>query len=785
MILKILKKDLKKNFVITVTLFIFICLSGFLAGSGSNMIIQLTTSIDNLFEKSRTPHFSHTHLGSLTLSEKEQIELWAKENSLVTDYQIVEFMKIDNSNIYFGESEISEFESIMDFNFVVQNEKFDFLLDLNNEKALIKKGEIGIPAYFLQQNNIKVGDYLIIKKEHFQMRLKVVSFVRDSMMNPVIVSSKRFLVNEEDYIFIKENINFIGDTEHVIEFLVNEEKDIKVLNNEYISSDLPKNGIPIDISLLKLMNGLTEGFTAAIIIFVSFILIVISLLCIRFTILSSLEEDFKEIGVMKAIGIKLNYIKKIYMIKYIVLSISALAFGYVISLLTTDLFFSNIIIYFGKTDNTFFTKLIPIFLLILIFLIVYFFSNLIFRKINKISSIDAIRYVKSNERNGKRLIKLHNNKFLSLNIFMALNYILQKKKTFILLFSVFILCVFMIILPVNLLSTAKSPTFIKYMGVGICDLRIDLQVSENIEMEYHKIIENLENDDSIEIFSAYKTYMLKMLNSEGNLENINVEVGNFEVFPLEYINGNSPSNENEIALSYLIAKDFNKNIGEEVEIIVDNQVKKMMISGIYQDITNGGKGAKALNIISENDKILRYIFNVNFNSSADKKLKSNEYSEIMNPGKVTLIEDYMNQTFDNIISQMTFITIISILISLSVAILITVLFLKMIIAKDNVQITIMKSIIFNYSEIKKQYIIISFLVLFISIIIGTIFANTLGLNLVRLIMENLGAFGFNFTIKPFFSYFLMPLVLFSVVIFSAFTALNKIKQTSISDIVNE
>ena len=79
MILKILKKDLKKNFVITVTLFIFICLSGFLAGSGSNMIIQLTTSIDNLFEKSRTPHFSHTHLGSLTLYEKEQIELWAKK----------------------------------------------------------------------------------------------------------------------------------------------------------------------------------------------------------------------------------------------------------------------------------------------------------------------------------------------------------------------------------------------------------------------------------------------------------------------------------------------------------------------------------------------------------------------------------------------------------------------------------------------------------------------------------------------------------------------------------
>ena len=49
---------------------------------------------------------------------------------------------------------------------------------------------------------------------------------------------------------------------------------------------------------------LTTIVIAAILIIVSVCLILISFLVLRFTIVFTLQEDFKEIGIMKAIGIR-------------------------------------------------------------------------------------------------------------------------------------------------------------------------------------------------------------------------------------------------------------------------------------------------------------------------------------------------------------------------------------------------------------------------------------------------------------------------------------------------
>lgn len=53
-----------------------------------------------------------------------------------------------------------------------------------------------------------------------------------------------------------------------------------------------------------------------VILLVSVVLLLISMLCIRFTLLTQLEADRREIGMLKAIGIPKGDIRKLYSLKF-------------------------------------------------------------------------------------------------------------------------------------------------------------------------------------------------------------------------------------------------------------------------------------------------------------------------------------------------------------------------------------------------------------------------------------------------------------------------------------
>ena len=68
----------------------------------------------------------------------------------------------------------------------------------------------------------------------------------------------------------------------------------------------------------------------------------------------------------------------------------------------------------------------------------------------------------------------------------------------------------------------------------------------------------------------------------------------------------------------------------------------------------------------------------------------------------------------------------AIAVALVIAVLITVLFMKMLVAKDRYSIAVMKAFGFTNLEVKAQFVSRSVFVLLIGIILGTILANTLG-----------------------------------------------------------
>src|SRR5699024_8503159 len=137
---------------------------------------------------------------------------------------------------------------------------------------------------------------------------------------------------------------------------------------------------------------------------------------------------------------------------------------------------------------------------------------------------------------------------------------------------------------------------------------------------------------------------------------------------------------------------------DSLQLIVAGEKRTMHISGIYQDVTNGGRTAKAK--LPPMDGGIRYEMSIDVKDSLSKHTKINEYRQMFRVATVTDIEEYLSQSFGNTIDQLRMFTYVAVAIALIIAALFTTLFLRMLIAKDSTHITIMKTIGFSNEDIR-------------------------------------------------------------------------------------
>ncbi|EEM22555.1 ABC transporter, permease protein [Bacillus thuringiensis serovar tochigiensis BGSC 4Y1] len=728
--------------------------------------------MEQLVKVSNAPHFVQMHAGEVN---QKSIDSFVEKTPFVKKQQTAEMVQINGHNIFIKKKNEAEHNGVMDISFVKQNSKFDFLLNLNNEVVDVRKGEIGVPIYYMQKYNLRIGDKIWVDKNKNELEFTISAFVRDVQMNPSIVSSKRFVISNEDFERIKRNFR---KSEYLIEFQLTDVNKINEFQNLYESSNLPQKGPSITYSLFKTLNSLTDGIIAAVLIIISALLMLIAMLCIRFTITTSMEEDYREIGVMKAIGITSKDIQKLYVTKYVVISAGGCICGYILSLFVTKIFTSNITLYMGAADKSILHNVVSLIITTLLFLVVILFCRIILRKFRGITAIDALQSRnKLGIRKRRNSFSLNRSKSKNINIFIGIQDVIKRFKLYRVLSIVLIIAVFMIVVPVNFLYTIQSPKFVNYMGTGKSDIRIDLQQTENIEKRFKDVISYLQNDDEVEKYATFVTSTFKMVSADGTHENLHVEVGDFTQFPLDYMQGRAPKNEDEIALSYINANELKKNVGDKVFLFVEGKEKALTISGIYQDVTNGGKTAKA-SFSYNKENILWYVVNVDLKLNVGLQEKVKEYKQNFSSAKITDTDDYLTQTLGETIKQLRLVTQVAILIAILISVLITAMFFKMLLAKDSFQILIMKSIGFSSKDIRIQYVTRSIVIVLIGIVTGTVLAATFGEMLVSWLGSFMGAAHIKFVVNPIVSYVICPAILFICVtattLFSSFT----MKQTN-------
>ena len=776
---RILKKDFIRKKGAMLVVFAFITLSAMLLSGGAGLIVELNNSITSLFEVSKAPHFVQMHAGELDSGE---ITAWAGSIPLVHDLQLVEMITVDGSVLFLDDETGAENNSIMDISFVKQNQKFDFLLDMQNQLVELGSGEIGIPLYYMERRNIKLGDSISIRSSGFRRDYVVAAFIRDALMNPSIVHSKRFLVHETDFHELRQ---VFTESEFLVEFQLTDPDAIDAFSTLYTESGLPQKGPALDLRLFRIMNALTDGMVAGVVILLSMLLMLIAFLCLRLTILAAIEDDYHDIGVLKAVGMARRDIRDIYLLKYIALAVLASIAGYLASLPLHSVLAGNILLYLGQGPMSFVQKIIPLMAAGLVFGLVVLSSSLILGRFDRISAVEALRSATVAEApRNRKILGLHLSRILDVNVFLGARDVVQRFKVLGLLSFIFFFCTFTIMIPVHLLSTIKAPSFISYMGIGRSDIRIDLRQSEGVEDRFTAMLDLISKDEDVKQFAPLVTAQYTVIQDDGERETMAIETGDFELFPLNYLKGRGPLQENEIALSYLNAKDKGLHIGDALVLLIDGVEKSMTVCGIYQDVTNGGRTAKAI-LPYDPAKVLWYNLVLDFNDGVDTNLKVSNYSREFHPARITDLDNYLGQTFGNTIAQIGQVTMVAILVGLLIAVLITSLFLKMLIIKDTARIAIMKSLGFSVNSIRLQYLTTAIVLLGIGLIAGTLFSNTAGQDLVSFLGSFMGASQIRFIINGFFAYFLMPILLLLVVSVTTVLSIRGIKESSIATAIAE
>jgi putative ABC transport system permease protein len=222
-----------------------------------------------------------------------------------------------------------------------------------------------------------------------------------------------------------------------------------------------------------------------------------------------------------------------------------------------------------------------------------------------------------------------------------------------------------------------------------------------------------------------------------------------------------------------------KKLGDPVVVVVSGAERTLSVSGIYQDVTNGGKTAKAL-LPADESSILRYMVAMDVAEGVSVQTKQAQYDQFSG-AQVTDLSEYVRQTMGGMLDNLQLVNAFAYGIAILLILLITSLFIKMLIAKDEAQIAILRSIGFNLFRVRMQYMVLAFIVVIVSLLIGTLLANTAGEALISFIMSFQGAAQVQLIVDPLQAYVFSPLLFISLVLLSTLlVSIQSIKSSAIA-----
>ena len=675
----LLLNDFRKRAWKNIVLFVFMCLSVVIAASVVLMLSQLFSSITSMYETAKPPHFLQMHMGTV---EQADIDEFNEHFEGATYWQTAPMIDLYGDDILVtgDDQDFTLSDCRLDISFVKQNNGYDVLLDEHRKPLNLSVGEIGVPIIMLDQYDISLGDTITVNADGTRKQFTVAAYVYDGMMNSTICSSTRFLISDADFDSL---LGKIGETEYLIETYFTDSSLATSYQTAYEQSDkdLPKNGQAITYTIIFLLSALTDILTALVFVLTGVLLILVVVICLRYVILAELEDDVVEIGTMKSIGIPDDGIEDLYLAKIRILMSVAAVVGFLLALLLLPRFTGHISRFFGAQPLGILSLLGAIVSVGLIYCIILLFTKRILRQIKTKTIVDLLVLNDGFSKKVKVKSGLYKSGKLPTNALIGLQ---EARKGYGIVFTLMLIITILVMVPMRSLQAMQASDFVTYMGSPLCDLLIEVTQGDSLEERNANLLNLLSEEIDmgyVQNVNALRRVRLQAFSNANEPVGVHVDTGSSAGKGIVYLNGFSPSDEKQIALSYLLADELGKDVGDTVDITADDQTYRLEICGIYQDVTSGGKTAKTIygfpNELSE-----KYTYQLELSGDvSDDEFADNLKAKLGSGYSIKSMDGFLEQTLGGVTVRLSQAVYLVIMIGFVITVFIVLLFMELRLAR--------------------------------------------------------------------------------------------------------
>ncbi|GAB7189946.1 FtsX-like permease family protein [Kineococcus sp. NUM-3379] len=759
--------DLVRNKGVNAALIVILVLSAFLMATGSMVVERLTGSVGGLFEQAKPPHFLQMHKGGY---DRSALETFAAGHDEIDSWLVTEMVGYGSNALSWhrpatgesGSMSSSRFDNL----FVTQNDEFDHLVDENGDTPEPARGEVYVPVKYQQAFGLQAGDTLTVSTDRGPFALDVQGVVKDAQMAASANSGTRVLISDEDF----EQLRQAGGLpEVIVEYRLSDAGLASDFQGAYESDEaLPKNGPAITGQQIQIINTFSDGLSAVALIFISLLLVVVALLTLRFVITGTLEDEVREIGAMKAIGIPDRAISGLYLSKYTVMTLAACVVGGILAIFATNSLTKSLQANYAAAETGPWTFLVPLIALAAVFLTVVAICRRVLGGVRRIEVVNALVHGSTlnqeqtarragRQARGVRRTGLTSSSGASINRRLAFLDLRAEGGQWILLPVVFFLTAVLITVPANLLSTFESPRFVTYMGAPERDLRVDVQFQDEVDGVRQEVAAALEGDERLVDLRAYASVQYRT-GSAGGVVSLPVEVGDHSGETVRFTEGGAPE-AGQIALSALNASELQMGIGDTMTVERGGRSTEVEVSGVYQDLTAGGKTAKMQGDVTQGASA--YHFYADVVDGEDPVTVAGALEEQFPTAVVLPMAEYLEQTFAGTTDAFRSAARLALVFGIGVALLVTSLFLELRLTRDRSKMGVLSAIGFSASEVIGQVRTKTLVTAVAGTLLGILFAatggETLASGLLAALRMNIS--DLTFIPDPWLVYALHPLLL--------------------------
>lgn len=686
---RILKKDLKRKKTMNIILLLFVILCSMFAAAAVNNIIAVTGGIEHYFDAADVPDITVRML----TSEENDLEEKIGELACVKEIRSEHWLCVSSSK-YFSHNG-KELDNFTNAAYLLSDSEMaiNYFDENNNIIESVEKGCFYANAPFLQDLTIKKGDEVELTVGNSHLTLKFMGRFKGALFDSGNTASPYLIINSADYDYLDRD-----EATHIMngkQFCVNT-SDVDEIR------EFAKNYSGVYVNAREDCKGiyLYDMIPAYVLMVISIMLMFTAFVMLRFTIGFTVSEEFREIGVMKAVGIGNGSIRSLYIVKYLAIAVIGTLIGYFCSVPLGDMMMKTVSknIVLGSGGGALMGLVSSAAVVIIILLFCYNCT----RRVNKLSPIDAVRNGQTGERfRRKSLLHLGRSK-LPQAAFLSVNDVLSSPKQFSIVIVVFTLCILLMTIMSNFALTLKSEKILRFFDMPSSEAHIlDSEILGEILVDqsvYKQIIADTEKllaDNgmpgkctmtmSTEFETAHK----------GKTAKISFYVMKGETNDTLYVDkGSAPQKTDEIVVTVSVLDDLGAEIGDRVTAIINGKEYEFIITGtyfsfmsptafLYKDFDFGNLPAN--NIMG---------VQIHFDGNPDKaQINKNieKLKDLLDTDKVYSTSEFINN-FTGMSDTLNVIKQMMMIVTVIVTVLLVILMERSFISKEKSEIALMKAV---------------------------------------------------------------------------------------------